>query len=180
MGNRILAAFPLFLALAVPASAQRLPTIVSPEHYDLKFSVDLAHARFDGTETIHVQVQSLRRASFSTPRISRFMRSRSAAGGTTQTAAVSLDEGDQTATLTVPTAARRRDRRTIHIRFTGILNDKLRGFYLSQSKERKYAVTQFESTDARRAFPCFDEPAFKATFAVHARDRPRRHGDLER
>jgi aminopeptidase N/puromycin-sensitive aminopeptidase len=52
----------------------------------------------------------------------------------------------------------------IHIFFAGILNDKLRGFYLSQSERRKYAVTQFEATDARRAFPCFDEPAYKAVF----------------
>ncbi len=54
----------------------------------------------------------------------------------------------------------------MHVAYTGILNDKLRGFYLSKTAKRKYAVTQFEATDARRAFPCFDEPAFKATFAV--------------
>ena len=47
-----------------------------------------------------------------------------------------------------------------------MLNNQLRGFYLSKSASRDYAVTQFESTDARRAFPCFDEPAYKATFAV--------------
>jgi len=50
--------------------------------------------------------------------------------------------------------------------YRGILNDKLRGFYLSKTKLRSYAVTQFESTDARRAFPSFDEPALKATFDV--------------
>ena len=55
---------------------------------------------------------------------------------------------------------------TLEIAYTGILNDKLRGFYLSKSKTRSYGVTQFEATDARRAFPCFDEPALKATFDV--------------
>ena len=54
----------------------------------------------------------------------------------------------------------------VHIQYSGVLNDQLRGFYLSKTKARNYAVTQFESTDARRAFPCFDEPAFKATFGV--------------
>ena len=76
----------------------------------------------------------------------------------------------QTATLSVPKAipAGPAD---IHIRYTGILNDKLRGFYLSKANGRNYAVTQFESTDARRAFPSFDEPAFKATFSIHADHR---------
>jgi len=78
---------------------------------------------------------------------------------------VALDESAQTATLTVPQPIAR-GATEIHIRYTGILNDKLRGFYTSKGPKRSYAVTQFESTDARRAFPCFDEPAFKATFAV--------------
>jgi aminopeptidase N len=55
---------------------------------------------------------------------------------------------------------------SIHITYTGHLNNKLRGFYLSRANNRKYAITQLEATDARRAFPSFDEPAFKATFAV--------------
>src|SRR4029077_18497856 len=54
----------------------------------------------------------------------------------------------------------------IHIQFNGILNDKLRGFYLSETPRRRYAVTQFEATDARRAFPSFDEPAYKAVFRI--------------
>ena len=57
------------------------------------------------------------------------------------------------------------------IRFDGVLNDRLRGFYRSiytddSGRTRTIATTQFQSTDARRAFPCFDEPALKATFAV--------------
>ena len=60
---------------------------------------------------------------------------------------------------------------TLHLEFTGILNDKLRGFYRSRftdddGVEHYIATTQFESTDARRAFPCFDEPDFKAVFGV--------------
>ena len=53
----------------------------------------------------------------------------------------------------------------------GILNDQLRGFYLStfddeDGNEQVIATTQFEATDARRAFPCWDEPDFKASFGV--------------
>ncbi|VAI31874.1 unnamed protein product [Triticum turgidum subsp. durum] len=54
--------------------------------------------------------------------------------------------------------------------FNGILNDQMRGFYRSKyqykGKERNMAVTQFESVDARRCFPCWDEPAFKAKFKL--------------
>ncbi len=59
----------------------------------------------------------------------------------------------------------------VGIIFSGILNDKLRGFYRStfidqSDKEQVIATTHFEATDARRAFPCFDEPQLKATFKV--------------
>lgn len=59
---------------------------------------------------------------------------------------------------------------TLTTDFSGILNDKLAGFYRSKytiGKKVKYlATTQFEAADAKRAFPCFDEPAMKATFQV--------------
>ena len=56
---------------------------------------------------------------------------------------------------------------TIQIRYRGILNDELRGFYIGKDdRGRKYAATQLEDTDARRAFPSFDEPTYKATFDV--------------
>src|SRR6185436_16372163 len=74
-------------------------------------------------------------------------------------------EKDETATFKV-TRAIPRGAATIHITYTGLLNDKLRGFYLSEANGRRYAVSQMEATDARRAFPSFDEPAQKATFAV--------------
>lgn len=60
---------------------------------------------------------------------------------------------------------------TLYCRFTGIHNTKLKGFYLSQwddaeGQKHQIFTTQFESTDARQAFPCFDEPAMKAEFDV--------------
>jgi puromycin-sensitive aminopeptidase len=60
---------------------------------------------------------------------------------------------------------------TISCRFSGTLNDKLRGFYRStytglDGETHTMATTQFESVDARRSFPCFDEPDRKAVFEV--------------
>jgi puromycin-sensitive aminopeptidase len=60
----------------------------------------------------------------------------------------------------------------LEIAFNGILNDQLHGFYRStftdpSGVKHTIATTQFENTDARRAFPCWDEPAFKATYQVN-------------
>ncbi|ALC47212.1 CG14516 [Drosophila busckii] len=64
----------------------------------------------------------------------------------------------------------------VHIRFSGIIQDYLQGFYRSSyevlNETRWVASTQFQATDARRAFPCFDEPALKANFTLHIA-RPR-------
>ncbi len=87
-------------------------------------------------------------------------------GGASQKAKVTLDKEKEMATLTIANAIQPGPA-TIQIRYTGILNDQLRGFYMGKDSDgRKYAATQFEATDARRAFPSFDEPAYKATFDV--------------
>jgi aminopeptidase N len=153
------------LALCGTVSAQRLPDNVVPESYDLTFTPDLGKAAFSGEETIRV---TLRRPSGSIVLNSAeidFQQATISSKGSTQTASVSKNENFEQATLTVPNDVAAGPAE-IHIRFTGILNDKLRGFYLSETARRRYAVTQFESTDARRAFPSFDEPAMKAVFRV--------------
>jgi aminopeptidase N len=150
---------------ALPASAQRLPTIVSPSHYDVAFTVDLGRERFEGTETIRVQVAEPTTKVVLNAFELTLRDVRIGTGAAAQTAAVTMDEASQTATLTVPKPLSK-GATEIHAAFSGILNTQLRGFYISKTKLRKYAVTQFESTDARRAFPCFDEPSFKATFAL--------------
>jgi len=80
-----------------------------------------------------------------------------------------LNEKDEK--LTIKLAKKIKGKAKLSIKFTGTLNDRLLGFYKSQYKDKKgktkyLATTQFEAADARRAFPCWDEPAVKATFDV--------------
>ncbi|XP_020706338.2 endoplasmic reticulum aminopeptidase 2-like isoform X4 [Athalia rosae] len=72
---------------------------------------------------------------------------------------------------------RKRGNYTVHLRFTSKLSNELEGFYLSsyitaEGEKRHLATTHFEPTYARSAFPCFDEPQFKAKFKMSIfRDR---------
>ena len=159
--------FIVVLILIVPAGAgaQRLPEGAVPQHYDLTFTPDLAKATFTGEETIDLLL--LKPASSITLNAAELEIPLAEATQTDklQTAQVSFDAARQQATLSFVTPL---DAGAVklHLKFAGILNDQLRGFYLARTKARNYAVTQFESTDARRAFPSFDEPALKSTFDV--------------
>jgi len=147
------------------ANAQRLPSIVIPEHYKLTLTPDLKAATFTGVETIDVTLaEATSRITLNSAEIA-FQSVTVTAGGKQQAATVSLDSDKQQATFTFP-APFSVGKATLAIAYTGILNNELRGFYLSKTATRNYAVTQFEATDARRAFPSFDEPAFKATYDV--------------
>jgi aminopeptidase N len=149
--------------LAGPAAAQRLPATVTPVHYTLWFAPDFSTNTFAGTARIDVRSRA-RATTFTLNAAELAIQSATvSAAGRTQTATVALDARAETATLSIPTAIPAGPA-TLDIRFTGILNDQLRGFYLSTANGKKYAVTQLEATDARRTFPGFDEPAFKATF----------------
>ena len=157
----------LAVAVAVDAAAQRLPGTAIPSHYDLTLAPDLATATFAGDETIAVNVpKPTDRIVLNAAEIT-FERVTIESNGRSFTASTSLDAERQQATLTPPQQLPA-GAATIHIRYRGILNDQLRGFYLSKTAKRRYAVTQLEATDARRMFPSFDEPALKATFSITA------------
>ena len=151
----LLAGFPIL------SSAQRLPSNVRPEHYALHLTPDLKAATFTAEETIDVVLE----APSKTITLNALELTISSVVSGNQSAQVTFDEAKQQATFTFPNSLPS-GKAALEITYAGILNDKLRGFYLSKTKARNYAVTQFEATDARRAFPSFDEPALKATFNI--------------
>jgi aminopeptidase N len=162
---RISLAFAIVWVLTSPAFAQRLSGTVVPDHYTLWFAPDFQKDNFRGRATIDVQLKEPAHAITLHAAELTFQAVRLASGGRPQDVRVGFDQKAETATFTVPQAIPAGPA-TIEVEFTGILNDKLRGFYVSRANGREYAVSQMEPTDARRAFPCFDEPAYKATFDI--------------
>lgn len=84
---------------------------------------------------------------------------------------VSYDEKTEVSKLDFTDVIPKGSKAELEIKFTGQLNDKMAGFYRSTYKKEDgtegiLATSQMEPTDARRAFPCFDEPALKATYTV--------------
>lgn len=84
---------------------------------------------------------------------------------------IDFDEEYQTATLHWNKIWNKDLRKTLHIVFNGRLNENLAGFYrgtyqANDGKDTHMGLTQFQATDCRRAFPCWDEPALKATFDI--------------
>ena len=161
-------ALAVVLALvAAPATAQRLPSGVTPEHYRLWFAPDLANATFRGRAEIKVRIEKPTTTITLHAAELGFGEVLIEAANVTHVAHVATHPETETVTLSLlAPQSLAAGPATIRITYTGILNDKLRGFYLSKANGRNYAVSQMEATDARRAFPCFDEPAKKATFDI--------------
>jgi len=158
-----------FIVLTLSAAfAQRLPEVARPENYKLTFAPDLENAKFDGDETIAIQVlKPTSEITLNAVDID-FHDVTITSTGTTQKAKVTSEKEKEMVVLSVekPLSA---GPATIHITYTGILNSEMRGLYLGKDDQgRKYAATQLEATDARRAFPSFDEPDYKATFDISA------------
>ena len=153
------------------ADAVVLPANVKPTKYRMTLQPDLANFTFKGEQTVDIEiVEPTARVKLNAAEleISRVTLVRN--GSSTVAHSISLDADTETATLDFgqtlsPGPAQ------MEMEFTGILNDRLVGFYRSEYQDaegetRYLATTQFEATDARRAFPCWDEPAVKATFDV--------------
>jgi len=165
--RRVLGFLAAFLSVAFAARAQRLPELATPEHYQITVAPDLDKETFTGEETIDIRVLQPTSSIVLNAAEIKFTEATIRSGGQTQTAKVTLDDAKETATLALekPLPA---GPATIHIRYAGILNGQLRGFYISKASDRKYALTQLENTDARRMYPSFDEPAYKAAFDLTA------------
>jgi len=162
------AAVSILLLTLMPAVAQRLPETARPENYKLTFTPDLENAKFEGDETLTVRVlKPTSEITLNAVDID-FHNVTITSGSATQQAKVTPEKDNEMVVLSVekPLAA---GPASIHITYSGILNDEMRGLYLGKDDHgRKYAATQFEATDARRAFPSFDEPEYKATFDITA------------
>ena len=157
--------------MAADQDPYRLPREVTPNHYDLALAPDLAASRFEVTTTIGMTVhEAVDHVVLNAIELDVLFATVVDAAGREQKGAIALDEKLERATVTFPDRLAVGDA-TLTLAATGILNDQLRGFYRStftdaQGVEHVIATTQFEATDARRAFPCWDEPDRKATFRV--------------
>jgi puromycin-sensitive aminopeptidase len=149
----------------------RLSRHVVPVHYDLRLEPDLTTARFAGQETITLTVlQPTSEIVLNAIELDITSAQIEGDPGLARQATIALDASLQRCHLTFTTPLSPGIWR-LTITFSGTLNDKLRGFYRSTYKDEhgathNMAATQFEATDARRAFPCWDEPDFKAVFAT--------------
>lgn len=158
-------------AVAEPETLEyRLPRTVVPSRYEIRLSPDLNTFKFDGEVKIHVDVKEPT-AEVLLNSLELNIHGASASNGSQNLEATHeliVDSERLKLTFKEPLKA---GQWTIQIKYDGELNDKLHGFYRSTYNDEKgnkkvLGTTQFEATDARRAFPCWDEPDFKAVFKV--------------
>lgn len=148
----------------------RLPTFIKPERYRIILKPDLERFVFNGEETIYL---SLKKSVKEITLHSKDLKIEEVIFGVKsekfKVKRIMYNTKAETATF-VFNKKLPKGKGELSLKFTGILNDQMRGFYRSKyshnGKEKHMATTQFEATDARRALPCFDEPAIKAVFDV--------------
>jgi puromycin-sensitive aminopeptidase len=149
----------------------RLPRTVEPEAYRLEIQPDMGSATFSGTVEIDAIVhEAVDEIVLNAADLAISDAEVRTADGELFGCTISFeDELEQV--IFHPSTQLPPGPCKVSCRFTGTLNDKLHGFYRSTFVDEggdthTIATTQFESVDARRAFPCWDEPDRKATFEV--------------
>jgi puromycin-sensitive aminopeptidase len=149
----------------------RLPRTVVPSRYDLTLEPDLAEATFAGSEVVTVAVEEpVDEIVLNADDLELSGGRLEGPGGTLEVTSIRLDPENERAHLSLSGTAGPGEWR-LSLDFRGRLSDQLEGFYRSTYKDEAgrtqvIATTQFESTDARKAFPCWDEPDLKAVFGV--------------
>jgi tricorn protease interacting factor F2/3 len=142
--------------------------VVTPEHYAIRIESDLSRFVFHGEETIHVRVNAATDRITLNAKELKIDSASVTVGSRMYNAKISENKAKEELTLGLP--CRIRGGAALHITFSGCNNAELYGFYRSsyeyKGKKRCMLTTQFEPNDARAAFPCFDEPALKATFSL--------------
>eukprot|EP00996_Jenningsia_fusiforme_P000137 NODE_1098_length_1706_cov_26.131563_g974_i0.p1 GENE.NODE_1098_length_1706_cov_26.131563_g974_i0~~NODE_1098_length_1706_cov_26.131563_g974_i0.p1 ORF type:complete len:547 (+),score=123.18 NODE_1098_length_1706_cov_26.131563_g974_i0:69-1643(+) len=150
-----------------------LPDCVVPIKYNLSLTPDFDACNFDGTVAIEVDVKTATRTiTVHAKQLSIKSASFVSSGGDVEQQAAQILDHRKLTTVTftfpeeIPTGSGK-----LTIAFTGTLNDQMAGFYRSAYKDVKgqskiMASTQLEALDARRCFPCWDEPAVKAVFSI--------------
>ncbi len=160
--------------LSPTADSFRLPKSVTPESYDLSIDPDLERGLFTGSESITLNaVQTVDRIYLNSHGLtidSAELFSAADRNSGKPACGVTIAKSDQVLTflLSKPIEA---GQYRLSIKFSGRMNDKLCGFYKvkargSEGRTITLGATQMEPTDARRMFPCFDEPDFKASFKL--------------
>lgn len=155
--------------LNTPGGRVVLPTNVVPRHYDVTLEPDFEKFTFAGQVVIDLDVaKDSSSISLNTNDIEIHSTEVHADGNLiTSSPKISYDADTQTTTIELGHEIKKGQRVQLKQVYTGQLNDNMAGFYRSKTKTGQYlAVSQFEATDARRALPCFDEPALKAEFTA--------------
>lgn len=157
----------VFLVVTPFLYAQRLAQTIVPTHYALDLDPVIEQRTFRGEERIDIRISTATKEIVLNSLDLEISEAEVKSGGTSQKAAVAYDKQQEMVRLSLPQSIAVGPAQ-IHLKFSGKLTEGLRGLYLSKGARRQYAVTQFEGTYARMMFPCFDEPAFKATFDLTA------------
>ena len=155
-----------------PSNPYRLVRAVVPSAYRIFITPDLDAATFAGRVEIDVDVsEPLGEVTLNARNLNLGAATLTSAGTAHRSSEPTLEEKYETATFSFDETVHSGPA-TIEIAFMGVLNDRLLGFYRSTFVDahgvtHTIATTQFENSDAREAFPCWDEPSFKATFQVN-------------